>query len=288
MKALPGIFAVALLLAAAGTAPVLAQDGGAVIISGGGGVTFTGVISSVGDGGLTKDGAGTLVLNSGTSTAANYTGGAGLTIESLLNNPLRLVNATNTGPVLPPTLFGSPTAPGGILTSGGTLSLTLGGAVTVLPFGWALNLGGAVPVGSLGAVITTGTLTLGTAGTIGTVTGGTLTITGPLYPSTGTGGTGVLTINSNGGNPFITGGLGTITGATTISAGTLVLNGNLPTLQTGSGTLEITAGNLVNTQTNTITLQSNLTPTPEPSSAALLALGLAVPLWRARKRLGRA
>jgi autotransporter-associated beta strand protein len=338
MKAFPGIFAASLLIAAVSMTSLPAQEaGGASITMAGGGATFASFSGSLSFAGA---GASSLTINS-----YNY-----------LTNPVRISTLTNYAPVLPqslyPALFGSSTtisggtlSSGGTLTTGGTIGLTLGGTLSVLPYGGTLSLGST----SLGTVTLTGANTYTGATTI---SAGTLQIGNGNIGSLSSGGavvlssSGTLALNLASGATFgttvlsgtspIIGGTGTLTlggslpytGATLTNGGSLTLNLNgepytggattavtVGTLEigtgatisagitkTGTGTLvltspntftgTLTAGTLtVNANTQALTSSGNgiiqVQGVPEPSAAALLALGVALPLWRARRRLTR-
>jgi autotransporter-associated beta strand protein len=254
-------------------------------------MSYTGSVNLFGDtpnSGVVGVISGAGVLSLGDTSGATtinvvngyLSGNSLLTLSGILtSNPWQLGINTNAGtsPALPislwPSLFNSPTTTlGGTLDSGGTLTLglPLGGPLTVLPYGGILNLGST----ALGGTITGSINTIGGAGTI--VLSAANTYTGAATINAATINSGTLVVN----------GANTVT----VVGGVLQLNGNAPTLQGTGNTALLTAPAIqLSAQPNSpsdITLQANATP--EPSSAVLLALGLAVPFWRARKRLVRA
>ena len=195
--------------------------------SAGSGSTFSGVISNTGGTlGLTKMGAGTLILTNAANTYSGTTNVNAGTLAVTVNNGLgtaggnTVVAATGTldlrgvtySTTEPVTLNG-----GTLQTSTGTSSLT--GAITLLAdsfidvTGTQLTLSGAI-TGGAGLDITktgSGILILSNAGN--TYAGATTVSAGTLYVNGTNSGTGGITVN----NSAVLGGTGTIGGAVAVN-----------------------------------------------------------------------
>ncbi len=197
-------------------------------------LTLSGVISeSGGSFGLTKTGAGTVVLGNST-TNSTYSGGTtvnGGTLKAGYSN-----QPFGTGAVVE-------TSSGGVVIdlNGKTISnaLTLYSAATPSVYALTDSAGGGLQQ--------TGAVTLGSNILLGLATGKTMTINSAITDTNGY----TLTINKAGDTgTVIFGGANTYTGATTVNAGTLAV--------TGSGTLGNTSS-LLTISSATLDLQNALT-----------------------------
>jgi autotransporter-associated beta strand protein len=173
----------------------------------------------IGDGaatfGLTKSGAGVLILN-----GANTYGG----LTTLTNGSLAL-NGDNSGAAGGVTVASGATLNLGHANALGSGTLTLNGGVLNNTSGGALTLGGNVAqdwnggftfTGTHDMVMGSGAVTLGATTAI-TVTAGSLTVNGVIDDGENT-----FNLNKAGAGTLTLGGLNTYGGATTLSRGTLI------------------------------------------------------------------
>lgn len=193
-------------------------------------LTISGAISGTGFG-ITKAGAGTLVL----SGSGSYTG------VTTINAGIVKIGAAGTSPNSP---LG--TAAAGTIVSAGAV-LDLGGYSLAVAENLTLNGTGIAGNGSLinssaTSITFSGPIQLGSASTINTT--GAITATGIISGSAGLTKTGTGTLTLSGANTF--------TGGTTLNAGTLNIN-NAQALGAATGTFTINGGTINNTTAATIT-----------------------------------
>jgi autotransporter-associated beta strand protein len=235
-----------------------------VTFTGSGNTAVTGAITEVAQLALTKNGAGTLTLSGENS----YTGVTTVTLGTLLVNGTHSGGSANgytvalggilggTGAITTASLT---TAGGSKLTPGGTgiaedLSITLASGAALMNISSSSNDSGAylfdlaAPSASDKIVLTLGTLN------IGTMTNADFVFT---ELAGFTNGTYVLFDASS-----------PIAGSVTSAMDSIIFSGG----RTGTLSLDTINNNVI------------LTVVPEPSAVALLGLGVAVTLWRARSR----
>ena len=222
-------------------------------------LTISGVISTTG--GLTKAGAGTLLL----SAANNYSGltivntgslKLGVSSSSASTGPLGAASTgttVSTGAVLDVNGFSLTSSAAEPLTLNGT-GISGGGALA--NSGAAATYSGLVSLGSSSSISGgTGTIAISNAGTITGTTFG-LTLGGSAGGSlTSIIGTTSGTVTKNGTGTWTLSGTNTFTGGTTLSAGTLNIN-NSNALGNTAGTFTITGGTIGNTSGGAITTNS--------------------------------
>jgi len=209
-------------------------------VSNTGTTTFAGSIGQSSSGfGLTKTGPGILVLSNSNTYSGNTTLSAG--ILALGSN-----NALGTGTLILTT--------GTLQASGAAVALT--NAVTL---GGSVTIAGSLDLTFNGSTTLTGNRTLTVTNT------GTTTFAGAIGQSSSG-----LSLTKSGAGKLVLAASNTYTGLTTVSAGTLLVNGSIP------GAVSVSGGTLGGSgQTGAVTVKSTgtLLPGSSPSQTAILATG---------------